>query len=91
MLIPTEAVQRSPEGAGKIVMVIAADGIAKKRNVVTGIQTKESTEVVEGLKPGDTVITGGGYGLDEGTKVRIGPAESKDAGDARDDKGEGKP
>ena len=95
VLIPTEAVQRSPEGAGKIVLVIGADGTAKKRTVVTGIQAKESTEIVEGLKPGDMVITGGGYGLDDGTKVKIGPAEGKDAdepggkkdgGDAKDEK-----
>ena len=91
MLIPTEAVQRSPEGAGKIVMVIGGDGTAKKRTVVTGIHTKESTEIVEGLKLGDMVITGGGYGLDDGTKVKIGAAEAKDADDdkkAPDAKGE---
>lgn len=82
LLVPTDAIQRSPEGAGKIVMVVAADGTAKKRNVTVGIQTKESTQIVDGLKPDDMVITGGGYGLDEGTKVRIGPAEAKDADDA---------
>lgn len=98
LLVPTEAVQRSPEGAGKIVMVIAPDGTARKKNVVIGIQTKESTQIVEGLAPGDTVITGGGYGLDEGTKVKIGAAESKDAdeadkkgADAKDDKAGEKP
>ncbi len=78
MLVPTEAIQRSTEGAGKIVMVLAADGTAKKRMVTTGIQTPESTQILSGLKAEDTVITGGGYGLDDGTKVRIGPPEKKD-------------
>jgi HlyD family secretion protein len=83
MLVPTEAIQRSSEGAGKIVMVIASDGTAKKRTVTTGIQTPESTQILSGLKAEDTVITGGGYGLDDGTKVKIGPAEKKDDDDAK--------
>jgi multidrug efflux pump subunit AcrA (membrane-fusion protein) len=82
LLIPTEAVARSSEGAGKIVMVIAADGTAKKRAVTTGIQTAGSTQILSGLAPTDMVITGGGYGLDDGTKVKIGPAEKKDEDDA---------
>jgi len=85
LLIPTEAVARSSEGAGKIVMVIAADGTAKKRAVTTGVQTAESTQILSGLTAGDMVITGGGYGLDDGTKVKIGPAEKKDADDAAGD------
>jgi len=82
LLVPTEAVARSSEGAGKIVMLIAADGTAKKRTVTTGIQTAESTQILSGLSSGDMVITGGGYGLDDGTKVKIGPAEKKDGDDA---------
>ena len=77
LLIPTNAVQRSSEGAGKIVMVIAADGTTHKKNIVIGIQAAEKTQITDGLTPADTVITGGGYGLDEGTKVKIGPAEAK--------------
>jgi HlyD family secretion protein len=79
LLIPTEAVQRSPEGAGKIVMVVNPDGTAAKRSVSVGIQTTESAQIVSGLKPSDMVITTGGYGLDEGSKVRVGPAEEKDS------------
>lgn len=74
LLIPTDAVQRSSEGAGKMVMVIAADGTAHKRNVTLGIETAEKTQVLEGLNAADTVITGGGVGLDDGSKVKIGPA-----------------
>jgi multidrug efflux pump subunit AcrA (membrane-fusion protein) len=82
MLVPTDAIQRSTEGAGKFVSVIAPDGTTKKRTVTVGIQTAESTQILSGLKPDDMVITGGGYGLDDGTKVKIGPAEAKDADDA---------
>ena len=62
-------------------MVIAADGTTHKKNIVTGIQTAEKTQITDGLTPADTVITGGGYGLDEGTKVKIGPAEAKTEND----------
>jgi HlyD family secretion protein len=77
LLIPTDAIQRSSEGAGKIVMVMMADGTAHKKNIVIGIQTTEKTQITDGLTPADIVINGGGYGLDEGTKVKIGPAEAK--------------
>ena len=77
LLIPTEAVQRSAEGAGKMVMVLTSDGTAAKRNVTVGIQTAESTQILSGLKPKDMVITTGGYGLDEGTRVKLGPAAAK--------------
>jgi HlyD family secretion protein len=90
LLIPTEAVQRSPEGAGKIVMVVGADGAAAKRAVTVGIQTDESAEILTGLKPSDTVITTGGYGLDEGTKVKVGPAEEKGSAGKSDDDAGGK-
>jgi multidrug efflux pump subunit AcrA (membrane-fusion protein) len=84
LLIPTEAVQRSAEGAGKIVMIVASDGTAAKRNVTVGIQTAESTQILSGLKLGDMVITTGGYGLDEGTKVKVGPAAAKSEVNAGD-------
>ena len=75
--VPTDAVQRSPDTGSRIVMVIAPDGTAHKRNVTTGVQTTVSTQITQGLTQGDTVILTGGYGLDEGTKVKAGPASAK--------------
>lgn len=77
LLIPTEAVQRSSEGAGKTVMVIAADGTAHKKPVTVGIQTAETTQILDGLSVSDTVITTGGYGLDDNSKVKVVPAGEK--------------
>ncbi len=82
LLIPTEAVQRSPETGGKMVMVITADGTARKRNVTVGISTKEKTQILEGLKETDTVIVAGAFGMDDGTKVKIEAA--KPEGDDKD-------
>ncbi len=73
LLVPLEAVQTGPDGESKFVLVIK-DGAAAKRPVTLGIRTTESVQVISGLAPADSVITSGGYGLDEGTKVKVGAA-----------------
>jgi HlyD family secretion protein len=74
MTLPLEAVQTSPDGESKFVLVIKADGTAAKRPVTLGIRDSESAEILSGISPADTVITSGGYGLDEGAKVKVGTA-----------------
>lgn len=86
MKVPNEAVQRSPEGDGKIVMLATPEGTAKKRVVVIGIQGKEDTQILSGLKLDDQVITSGAFGLDDGAKIKVEAAEPKEGADA-DDKG----
>ena len=86
LLIPASAVQTVNDGPSggqndKSVMVIAEDGTARKRTVTLGIKTAEQVQVLTGLIPADRVITVGGYGIAEGTKVKVG-AEKADAGDA---------
>jgi multidrug efflux pump subunit AcrA (membrane-fusion protein) len=82
LIIPMEAVQTEPDGVSKFLMVVKPDGTAAKRPVTLGIRTTESAQVLSGITPADTVITTGAYGLDEGTKVKVGvpPAEADDAG-----------
>jgi HlyD family secretion protein len=74
LVIPAEAVQTAPDGVSKFVMIITPEGKAAKRTVTLGIQTPASVQVLTGVSTTDTVITTGGYGLDEGTKVKIGTA-----------------
>ncbi len=71
-------------------MIIGPDGATAKRAVAIGIQTDESTQILSGLKPSDMVITTGGYGLDEGTKVKVGPPEEKGSPGKSDDDAGGK-
>jgi multidrug efflux pump subunit AcrA (membrane-fusion protein) len=71
--IPNSAVLASEDGS-KAVMVVASDGTAHRKPVTLGITGGEDVQVLSGLAPSDLVITGGGYGLDEGTKVKAGPA-----------------
>ena len=44
-------------------------------------------QITSGVGAGDMVITTGAYGLDDGTKVKVGPAGGDDADDAGKDKG----
>jgi HlyD family secretion protein len=78
LIIPVEAVQTEPDGVSKFVLVIKPEGTAAKRPVTLGIRNAESAQVLSGLTPSDMVITTGAYGLDEGTKVKVGPAEAAD-------------
>ena len=52
-----------------------------------GIKGEGDVQIAGGVTADDLVITTGAYGIDEGTKVKVGPAESDDADDADKDKG----
>jgi HlyD family secretion protein len=76
--IPLSAVLTALDGS-KSVMVIDADSKAHRKPVMLGIQDGDDVQIISGLTPADMVITGGAYGLDDGTRVKIGPAEDEDA------------
>ena len=75
--IPLSAVLTAADGA-KAVMVVGGDGNAHKKAVTLGLQDAEDVQVTSGLGADDQVITGGAYGLDDGTKVKVGPAAADD-------------
>jgi multidrug efflux pump subunit AcrA (membrane-fusion protein) len=85
--IPQSAVLTAQDGS-KSVMVIGTDGAAHKKAVTLGISDGEDVQVLNGVAPGDTVITGGAYGLDEGTKVKVGKADEDEAKPAADKGGD---
>jgi multidrug efflux pump subunit AcrA (membrane-fusion protein) len=72
MTVPAEAIQTASDGNGKFVMVIGPDSAAHKRPVTLGIVSKDDAQVLSGLTQQDMVISTGAYGLDEGTRVKIG-------------------
>jgi HlyD family secretion protein len=81
--VPLSAVLTAQDGT-KSVMIAGADGAAHKRAVTLGIDDGKDVQVVQGLSGADTVITTGGYGLDDGTKIKVGTAgegEDKTSGD----------
>lgn len=80
LTIPLSAVLTADNGA-KTVMVVAKDGTAQPEPVSLGVNNGEDVQVLSGLTPDDMVITTGSFGLDKGTKVKIGPAPKADDDD----------
>ena len=73
--IPLSAVLTAQDGS-KSVMVVGTDGAAHKTPVELGINDGEDVQVTKGLSGSELVITTGSYGLDDGTKVKVGkPAD----------------
>jgi HlyD family secretion protein len=75
--IPQSAVLTAQDGK-KSVMVVASDGTAQKKDVTLGISDGDDVQVLSGITQSDMVITGGSYGLDKGTKVKVGKADEDD-------------
>jgi len=86
--VPLTSIMTADDGS-KVVMVIGADSTTKKKPVAVGITDGEDIQVLTGVTTADMVITGGGYGLDNGAKVKIGKADDDDddakPGAAKDD------
>ena len=86
--IPVSSILTGDDGA-KSVMTVGSDGTAQKKPVQTGIQDGDDIQITEGITASDTVITSGAYGLDKGTRVKIGKAdedEDKPSADKGGDK-----
>ena len=81
LLLPAEAIQTGPDGESKFVLVVTPEGAAAKRPVTLGIRNPDTDQILSGISPADNVITTGAYGLDEGTKVKIGEDPAAKGGD----------
>ena len=76
--IPASSVLTAQDGS-KSVMVVGSDGAAHRKPVTLGIADGEDVQITEGVSKSDTVITTGAYGLEDGAKVKVGPAEEDEA------------
>jgi HlyD family secretion protein len=75
--IPVSAVLTAENGS-KSVMTVGSDGAAHRKSIKLGIQDGGDVQVISGLEMSDTVISEGAYGLDDGTKVKVGAAKEDD-------------
>ena len=86
IVVPASAVFRGEE-AGDYVLVAGSEGKAHLKKVQVGIRNKDSAQIVSGINAGDPVITSGGYGLPDGTQIKIeAPEKEESAGGAGDEK-----
>ncbi|HEY5723780.1 MAG TPA: efflux RND transporter periplasmic adaptor subunit [Allosphingosinicella sp.] len=69
------------EGDRRFVYVVDPGGTAKRIEVRTGLRSAGRVEIIEGLKPGQKVVTEGVVKLSDGMKVRLaGPNAGDKAG-----------
>ncbi|HYS22066.1 MAG TPA: efflux RND transporter periplasmic adaptor subunit, partial [Gemmatimonadales bacterium] len=68
--VPVEALV--PAGDGFQVFVVDSAGIAHARPITVGARSESLAEIVTGLAAGETVVTAGAYGVEDGAKI-IGP------------------
>ena len=78
--VPVSAVLK--DDAGTSMVMVIENSVAKKHQVTTGISDGSEIEITGGVRAGEQVITTGAYGLDEGTKVKVGAGgEEQKSGD----------
>ena len=66
------------EGESRFVYVVQPDSSVKRVQVRTGVRSNGRVEIVEGLRPGQRVVTDGVVKVSDGAKVRLaGPGNSQ--------------
>jgi cobalt-zinc-cadmium efflux system membrane fusion protein len=66
--IPVEALV--PAGEGFRVFVVDSGGIAHARAVVIGARSEVRAEILQGLAPGERVVTTGAYGVTDSARIQ---------------------
>ena len=79
-LIPTAAVLPNAEGE-TIVLVVDDKNVAHEKVVQIGVREPEMVQIVAGVDVGQRVVTQGGLGLEDKTKVRVMKPGEKAAGE----------
>lgn len=84
-VVPVAAVQRG--ASGTFVFIVNPDKTVSQRTIQLGVQDGDKVAVLDGLKPGDTVVVDGADRLRDGSEVSIpGPSRkiSQPSGAASD-------
>ncbi len=73
LVVPSKAIYRGEDSQPLVyrVEVDKAEAKAAIAPVTLGIETSDQTELLSGVKEGDTVVLEGGYGLPDGAKVKV--------------------
>lgn len=68
VVLPDNALRANETG---FYVLVEEGGVAKQRNVSTGIRQGASVQIIGGLEPGDRVIVFGGNNLSDGENVTV--------------------
>jgi RND family efflux transporter MFP subunit len=88
VIVPNNSIFQTNDGANYVV-VTGSDNVAHQKTVQLGIRGVTETQISSGLNAGESVITSGGYGLPDKTKIKIeAPEKNEDADKAGDQAGD---
>ncbi len=68
IVIPLKAIQKSEQGD---YVFVNENGTAKKRTIKEGATYNSQTEILDGLKAGDQLITEGASDIEDGDKIKV--------------------
>lgn len=68
-VVPVSAIQRG--ASGTFVFIVNPDKTVNQRSVTLGVQDGDKVAILDGLKPGDTVVVDGADRLRDGSTVAI--------------------
>jgi len=71
IVIPSTALFQDAARNDFYVFTVGADGRAHRTIVAVGIHTPAEVQVTRGLRPGELVITSGGYALSDGLAIEV--------------------
>ena len=81
--VPLAAIVPATDG-GTAVILMQPDGTSHRAVVKVGIRTPEMVQILSGITQQDSVVTEGGYGLEDGTRLKVGKPDA--AADPAEDK-----
>ena len=86
LVVPASAVTLDAVNADEgTVMVVDNVSVAHETKVTVGIRAKDTIEILDGLRGGETVVIEGNYALPDGSHVEVKEAVAEGAGDAKGD------
>jgi multidrug efflux pump subunit AcrA (membrane-fusion protein) len=89
VIVPNNSIFQTNDGANYVV-VAGSDNVAHQKNVQLGIRGITETQIASGVNAGESVITSGGYGLPDKTKIKIEAPEKNEDADKTGDKSDQK-
>ena len=85
VIVPNNSIFQTNDGANYVV-VAGSDNLAHQTTVQLGIRGVTETQITSGVNAGESVITSGGYGLPDNTKIKIEAPEKNEDADKSGDK-----
>jgi multidrug efflux pump subunit AcrA (membrane-fusion protein) len=68
-VVPASSLLPGEEG-GPAVLVVGPDSVVHKRLVRVGVRDGDKVQILDNVKPGEEVVTVGGFGLEDNAKVK---------------------